>query len=539
MDNKGFDDIIKSKLESHTDTSTPSGAEMSRMMESLPSVNGGMASQSVTTLTKVLVATSTILTIVLLYFIYRTVQLEDRIGSLHYQLEGLDLPVLEALPKHQAVYYTDTVILDSLNSASIRLQGQLDDLKREQQALAGLYKTTHPQRIVPSPVAHMTTGGSQAIDTLILHILNRLLSDPDFARTLMASVAPNTSPDTSALTAPIPGQTSASQHQAHPVDQLSAKEVKSILLKLAENPSDQALLANIINGQDPSIPADDQLSISHIRILTDLSDVESKHVLGEVMASRPYAVAQASKESDLTPASSRVLADHLVKMGVDPEATTDRLRLPYQDNEQIRIAQYQEKKRSWWLSSGPGMGVVPTEALGNRPVFTYKVATAYRPVQPLEILLGAEYYATKGESYDLQSIDFSLFDNMTQTEIENIKELKVALQWLDIPLETRFYLMPDNKLAPYVTVAVRARKYLKESYRFETMTEGYLNPSYSSESLVIPSYSYGIGARWQFNSRFLGVFQLGHSIGGEEIGLFEDRLNTIQAQTTLQFRLDK
>ena len=190
------------------------------------------------------------------------------------------------------------------------------------------------------------------------------------------------------------------------------------------------------------------------------------------------------------------------------------------------------------LGVGAGGGPLNLDEFGTGNATSIKLAAEYKPQPRFGLSSGLEYYRTELESYNISEIDLSGFTGLPTDIGTTTKEVKVSLQWMDIPLEAKMYLIPNGRFNPYLGISVRARALLKEEYKIETTTDMDFVPGFTSETkFAFPAYGYSVGTQYKLNPKLNGALQFQHMIGGEEMGLFENHYNPIQIQGILFFEL--
>jgi hypothetical protein len=85
MDNSKFDRILKEKLEQHEGHATPSGQEMARLVDDLPTLHAG---NSVRHLNRLFLISTIIMFIAIIFLIFRTYRLQTDVLQLSAALEN-------------------------------------------------------------------------------------------------------------------------------------------------------------------------------------------------------------------------------------------------------------------------------------------------------------------------------------------------------------------------------------------------------------------------------------------------------------------
>jgi len=155
-------------------------------------------------------------------------------------------------------------------------------------------------------------------------------------------------------------------------------------------------------------------------------------------------------------------------------------------------------------------------------------------------LSGLEYSSVEGESYDTENTDLSVFEDVPDAVLGDIKELKVNLIWMDIPFEGRFYLMPGRKVNPFLGGSLRTRFILNQSYKIESNSNGDVTPDFEAgNTFSLPAFGLAGGAVFEFGPRVSGGLKLQQTLGGTNLGPYDNKLNSLSGQAMLIFRLDR
>ncbi len=521
MDDKLFDKLIKEKAESHIDPSKPSGAEISRLFDQLPPSTGGSWFSSTTN--RVVSVAATTLLILTIFLVYRTFRLEETIELLDERFQNT------AVPQTNIIYQYDTTTVDSLAKLSIRLNNRLDSLLSTQSA--GRYRS------YPNQSAGLAVDSDKVANAVMAQLIQQIQSDPALMDQIREQLGLNES------------YAAEENEQNEPkiivlssgtvAKRLVEKDLADqVLADINSDPEKAEVISNLLAGNEPDEA--DAISMN----LTDddlesLSDSEKEELLKEYLEYDPKSVQSALEKSDSDEDTKAILEEYVAIAPIknkklqmkDSIALADRLA----DLEDVRDEQAKARDRSILLGGGVGIGRLPFEDFGTVGTTSFKLTGEYQPNARFGFATGIEYYRTEGESYDIANFDLTRFDDLELGDSE-IDEIKLNMQWLDIPLEAKLYFK-KGKISPYAIVSVRARALLKESYKFET-DEDDLSPSVDSNNgLIFPSYGYGIGSQFYLNPKFNGALQLQHSIGGNGIGASNQQLNTIQLQGIIYFDL--
>lgn len=528
MDNSLFDDIIKNKLEDHEDPSGPSASEMSRMLDSMPPTPGGLS--GISTATKIATAASVIFMITTIFLIYRTYLLNDTLTSVQYELIKLGKQNQEILYKYDTLYW------DSL-------QYYTRKAVREQYA-------AQPSETAGQQVAAFQLN-SQDSERLVRQLLNDLKKaveqDPEFRKAILQQLD---LPEEELPTF----EAFASDSENDPLESMELKEIfreetkpsktdlAAVLLDLASDEDHARKLTNIMLGLDPDTPEEDQLSIPTSNVLKAellaMSDEEQAEMITDFSRSEPAVTNESIRSLGLDSVFEQTIDKNEFLLSVLP-AEKDSLQVSENlVDDTPPIVRKEKKPISWWLQAGGGAGLVSINSTGNPSTTVLHAGVERRIGDRLGILVGAEYQSTEGESYDVENFDFSVFDDF---DVEDIKEIKTNLTWMDIPIEARFYVLPGRKINPFLGVSIRVRSLISESYKIETNSEGEFNPSFTNDNSAIsfPTFGAGAGAQFQLNPRLFGELKVNQSFGGSQLDLLGDRLNTLQAQGSLFIRLSK
>ena len=523
MDDKLFDKIIKEKAESHIDPSKPSGAEMSRLFDQLPPSGGG--SWFASTTNRVVSVAATTLLILTIFLIYRTFRLEETIELLDERVQQ------SSIPQTNVIYKYDTATVDSLARLSIRLNQRLDSL------LTNSAIRTSNLSNQTSTNDRVDLNEEQVANAVMAQLIKEIESNP----ALMEQIRKQLSMD-EAMTED--ARTDVPEEEEPEV--ISSKTIASALIKedvadevlydLASDPEHSKAISNLISDNDPNEEDGLTMNISKEEI-ENMSDEKKEQLLKEYLEYNPEAVASAVEASSANDETQEQLKEYMAatmveskKMEVDSVERVTKI----ENLEEIREEQAKARDRSILLGGGVGIGRVPIDGFGTAGTTSFKLTGEYQPNQRFGFATGAEFYTSSAETHDVGSVDLSNFNGLTLDD--DIDEVKVNLQWLDIPLEAKLYFK-RGKFSPYAIVSIRARALLKESYVFEGDDEDFSATPESEYSFILPSYGYGLGTQFYLNPKLNGALQFHHSIGGEGVGSNEQQLNTIQLQGIIYFDL--
>ncbi len=527
MDNSLFDDIIKNKLEDHVDPSGPSAAEMSRMLDSMPKAPGMIS--GISTATKIATAASVIFMITTIFLIYRTYLLNDTLTSVQHELINLGKQNQEILYKYDTLYW------DSLQHYTRQaIQEQYQQLPTT---------TTSEQQAGFS----LNANDSERLVGQLLQDLKRTIEeDPEFRKAILqqldiqeqelpvfeAFAADDTRKET--ITPPVLEETS--EEKVVP----TKTDLTAVLLELASDETHAKKLTNIMLGMDPDTPEEDQLNMPASNLLKAelmaMSEEDQVEMIEDFSRNEPEAANLTIRSLGLDSVFATTLDKNEFLLSALPKQNDSLQSAGIEDI--APIVRKQKKPVSWWLQVGGGAGLVSINSAGNPSTTIFQAGVERRIGDRIGILAGAEFQSTEGESYDVENFDFSVFDEF---EVDDIKEIKTYLTWMDIPIEARFYVLPGRKINPFLGVSVRLRTLLSESYKVETNAGGEFNPSFTNDNSAIafPAFGAGAGAQFYLNPRLFGELKVNQSFAGSELDLLGDRLNSLQAQGSLFIRLSK
>ncbi|WP_109832102.1 outer membrane beta-barrel protein [Reichenbachiella versicolor] len=476
MDESKFDDILKGKLESHIDPGGPPPGQMARMLDDLPSVSSYASSSTV----KYLAAASAVLFLTTIFLIYRTFMLEERIIELHQV--GNSTLAMNQISGGESIIYYDSIAKRSYRRVYIDQDGQRLD-------------TIYSSNYTRSGAAYrpMTALDSQVlVNQAMTQLIETMKSDPE----LLSEILPEGTADQPVFYASAP--TSTSQPELAN-DGMESTRGASIGL----TPEEREALYNELRNE--------------IIASLEQEQRELQKAISDSLASAD------SNEEQLIP------IDSVEVMEEDSAAVARR--------QEMREQQKKIANRSWSLYGGMGPGIAPT-SFGNMFNGAFLGGVEYKFNKYIGVSSGLEYHIGNGESYEIDDLDLSVFEDLTAADLADAKELKFTVQWMDIPLEAKVYLMPDKKFQPYALVSLRSRLLLSESYKFETFDDQYLNADVEDgKSFSFPSVGYGAGFRVPINSKLDYAMQLQHSVGGQSLGGFNEKFNSVQGHALLIIKL--
>ncbi len=526
MDNSLFDDIIKNKLEDHIDPSGPSASEMSRMLDSMPQPPGGLS--GISTATKIATAASVIFMITTIFLIYRTYLLNDTLTSVQHELIKLGNQNQEILYKYDTLYWDS---LQHYTRKAVHEQFATQSSVQADQQQAGFQlNPQESQRLVNQLLDDLTKAIEEdpAFRTAILKQLD--ISEELPVNDAFASIEESQ-----------PLITNDSQETVSEVTKPTKTDLTAVLLDLAANEDNARKLTNILLGNDPDTPEEDQLTMPESDVLKaeliDMTEEEQTEMIANFSRSEPEVANRSIRSLGLDSVFDRTLDRNDFLLSTLPDRN-DTLNLEQEPVEVMPPVVRKEKKPvSWWLQAGGGTGIASINS-SNPSTTVFQAGVERRIGNRIGVILGAEYQSTEVETYDIENFDFSVFEEF---ETEDIKEIKTYLTWMDIPIEARFYVLPGRKINPFLGVSLRVRSLLRESYKVETNSGEDLNPAFTNENsaLSFPAFGAGAGAQFHLNSKLFAELKVNQSFGGGKLDLLENRLNALQAQGSLFIRLSK
>lgn len=548
MDNSKFDDIIKSKLESHVDPSGPSGTEVSKMFDGLANV--GVTATSI--VTKMMVAASSILLITTIFFIYRTYILEETILSLSDQISSqqIETSINNRGRINQIVYSTDTVFWDSLEVITRRVLSQNTSNQPSFDINALLAENKKLKR-ESAPFSLSAQDSQRFVNEVMGQLVATLETNPKLLQELFAGVdlsqfEQSFSEDMNAdISTPVNAMGVSREKKV--AGELGSNNVQALLKEIASEESGNKALQNIVNGYAPETTTDDQMRILNTSDENDslnvetLSEKQQTKILSEFLKHDPDKVLQAAETIQLNSAEIEKLNKYVSeKTDIrNTDKVVDTQVYLAKDIAAVREDQYKENNKSWWLYGGPGLGSTPINQLGNSLITSFKIASEFKPNERFGFSMGATYHYINGEKHNPDESAYYNFYDISDAVQADVKEIKINLHWMDVPLEAKFYILPNKKINPFVALSIRARATLSESYTFETNGDDYLNPEYEEGTkFIFPSYGAASGIRFKMGTKFDGAIQAQKSFGGKAMGPLKTNYNTFQGQVLLFYRLD-
>ena len=519
MDDKRFDELIRGKAEAHIDPSTPSGAEMSRLFEHLPAQVA--TSWFASTTNKVMTLATTTLFILTIFLIYRTFRLEETIHLMDDSIQKA------SFSEGKIIYQYDTSMMDSLVSLNGQLDRKLDSLNSIGIRSSMLIQPQQP-----------TIDTEAMANEVMAQLVKEIESNPELMEQIMRQLSGNDQVRENREENSDDSTEKPSLTKESLASRLVAEDQADALLKeLNKDPERSKVISNLLSGNDPADSDALNMGVTEQGI-ESLSEEKKKDLLADYLAYDPESVQESAERAAIDSASVDLIKEYVAVTPLESRGIEKNDSLAITRNpllfEDIREEQFKEN-RSILLGLGLGAGRLPLEGYESAGTTSLKLTGEYQPNERYGFASGIEFYRSEAETYDLNSIDITQFENFQAPN--DIKEIKVNLQWMDIPLEAKLYLK-RGKFSPYAIVSVRARVLLKETYTFETNSDDELTPEFESENnFIVPSFGYGIGSQFYLNPKFNGAIQLHHSIGGKGIGLSNQNLNTIQLQGILYFDL--
>lgn len=523
MDDKLFDKIIKEKAESYLDSSRPSGADMSRLIEQLPpSANVSWFSSTTNRVVSLVATTLIILTI---FLVYRTFKLERTIELLDERLHE------SSISGERIIYQYDTTAMDSLAQLSIELNNRVDSLLASG---IGIVPAQHKQ------TNNVATLDAEAMaDAVMKQLLEEIQSDPVLMNQIREQLGLNEEAVTEETISTLEDE------QAVLTSEVVAKALTEegladdVLTDIASDPEKAKAIANLITGNDPEDEGAMGIGVSKEEIESMLDD-RKEELLKDYLEYDPSSVSASVEKVGADNDINELMQEYMAVTPLERKqiAQTDSLaRVSRLENlEEIREEQAKVRDRAILLGGGLGFGRLPIEGYESAGTQSFKLTAEYQPNHRFGFATGAEFYRSVAETDDISGIDLTKFEDLA-LENGTAEEVEVNLLWLDIPLEAKLYFK-KGKFSPYAIVSIRARALLKESYTFEIDDEEDVSPSFESENtFVIPSYGYGLGTQFYLNPKLNGAIQLHHSIGGDGLGLSDEQFNTLQLQGIIYFDL--
>jgi hypothetical protein len=543
MDNSRFDDIIKSKLESHIDPIGPSGSEVSLLFDGL----SGISSTAIAAVTKVLIATSGLLLITSLFFIYRTYILEETIISMQKNFVPLDQN------PSQVLFQPDTLFWDSLEAITKRIISNNNVTQNTRIAPAAISKYQYAN--VSRPSFRLAPEDSQRfVNEVMEQLIATLESNPELFQELFAGARLPESPSSLDILSASETTTMVNYPKERKIAQgLKSDQLTSLLEKIAESASGYAVIENLINGYAAETKKEDQIGLLKNEVIQEpftidnLSNQQLLDVFTEFIKYDPEAATQASEKIGMDSVEiAPIKAYAIEKQKINENKDQKIISTPIKSLAEVRDEQYKENRKSWWLYAGPGIGSTPINEMGNATTYSFSLGTEFKPNDRIGISTGISYNHSNHEKHfditsssDQNIIDYYDFEKYTEEEQPEIKELKVNLNWIDIPLEARIYILPNNKINPFVSISLKARASISETHVFDTNQSGYISPNFESENkFTFPAYGFGSGIRYRIGTQFEGAIQIQKSLGGKKMGVLESQYNTLQGQALIFYRLD-
>jgi hypothetical protein len=518
MDNSKFDRILKEKLEQHEGHATPSGQEMARLVDDLPTLHAG---NSVRHLNRLFLISTIIMFIAIIFLIFRTYRLQTDVLQLSAALEnsaGRQLIVSDPYAG---------ILADSLQSLLVLVDSQESKLDGLEASLASIQSLLKAE----------SSGGGMVSSRYELEEQAAMLTDSlernrELISTLLADASPaSPSPADTAASASEPEMELLLFELLNPETQrviivdrfeeegLTADWLAAIMAQAAnagkrlkftpQHPGDAAEIQALNNGKVSGLTTEDQKALADMFLRQDpIAMMEAGKQVGAdgELQDLLHAYAEANPGEETPPGPAVQAAGEV---------------------SDLREKQKKMNNSSWWMGVGAGYGMVQTNEFSNAQIIPIKVFAEYKPNDRLGFSIGALYYAgSQGQDY---------IDPATEQEIEE----RMNWKWLDIPLEGRYYLLPDRTWNPYLTASLRARFLVEEKYTIKSYGQDALLPTFEQgKSFAFPHAGFGFGARLRFRSKFNIASQLQYSIGGAELGGYNDTFNSLQGHIYLMYRID-
>lgn len=499
MDNSRFDDIIKGKLESYSSNAKPSAAEFAALQAALPSASGGL-----TNLSKALILISGVLILVSVYFVRETLIQRQSVEELQFQLDNIQLI------DQQVITVIDTTYKDSVDI----LTGQITILRKQLQE--------RPNRIVyqtiPAPVIEQNALDSQAIAE---HVVKYVI----------ASLNQN---------AQIPSNHTTTDHEpttsTKPISQqLTEEQNLQVLKSLGQDPSSAPALRNLLIGNPPENPNPVVLTQDEINQKLEKLPVErQEEIIESYLSYDPKAVATAMNENRI----DSTLVNQVLDLGEGEKAEKEAQPAANIVNEE-EVREEQKKQRYQTLSLYAGGGINRTELriIDDAPSISLSAGIEKGLSKRLSLAAGVDYFKLSGEAYNVSNDDLMQFSNFDQLPTDH-KEVKVNFSWLDIPLQARYFLLPDGSMSPYVLVSVNLRMLNSAVFKLESASEGefYLR-SEENNTLSVPNFGLGVGIQQKISPKMWARLQVINNVGNGKLGPYQDPLNGINGQFLLVYKL--
>ncbi len=537
MDNSKFDDIFKQKLESYEDPIGPSAAELSRLTKDLPQV----AASTVSWVSKAIVASNALLLVTSLFFIYRTFILEEELTFTRSEL-------VELQRSGQQVILLDSVIYDSIRYITNR--NIRTALYQERDSLRGLIaslRSSNQSRAAVSNPARSEEELQALMAGAVEDFIASLQQDPEL---LAAILGQEGEEPVEIVIDEKPASLSYSERLQQLSEEASEKNlVEKILINAAKDSASSGMVRSILLGTDPDIAEDDQMTNSlttksSVELVAEMSDDEKASAFESLVAADPSLVSDAASEAgadDEFITAIDEISPRRIRIEIPRERPSrDSLNRVEQDPETVRDQQRRLRNRSWWLSMGLGAGLTPLNEAGTPRGTIISGLIERKLSERVGLASGIEYQSLEGETYDVENVDFGPFRDIPAGYLDDVKEVKVNLKWLDIPFEGRFYLLPGRKINPFVAASIRARLLVSQSYKLESNSSDDLLPAFDAgNTFSIPGVGVSAGSLIEFSPRVNGGVRLQQTIGGSNLGPYDNKLNSLSGQALLIFRLDR
>jgi hypothetical protein len=534
MDNNRFDDIIKQKAESFNDMTAPSGMEMSRMLDDLPT----NALAGMLTLTKLFAITSGFFLITTFYFVYRSYQLEDAIYSLKKDI----IEIGDQRYDYQLM--TDTVFWDSLNSMTKRSFMIVPDSQYYVEPASLVIETASS-----NPVQLSKLDSQRFVSAVIDQLIASIANDPNLLARIK-SVAPS-----STLSSEKSEESVVSEKAA--VDNVAVAKKKplsasianywnreEILEQLQQDPEGQYLINSIASGTPISSSAEDRLNATIKKIdIKEMSAEQQLTIIDGIVKQDPGLIVKAIEEKlDIGTGNQEKdneVLDKLKALADEKLEESEESALPIVAAiETVRDEQYKERQQSWWIAVSGGIGLLETDLTRENKLNFFALTGEFRPIKNLGVISGLALNIANGESYDLTSIDLTLFEDLSADIVDGPAEFKAYYSWINVPVNVRYYFITDKKLSPFISGGIQAKFLVSERYKFEAFG-GETYPSFeSSGTFIFPSYQVALGSLIQLSNRFSGGVEISRSFGDQDMAIFNESFNSMKFHLLLQYKLD-
>ncbi len=533
MDSGKFDDIIKDKLESFEDPIGPSASELSRLTRDLPHVSPPSFSWT----SRAILVTNVVLLITTIFYVYRTFVLEEQLVETRNEVVQLEEQVRQDT-------FLDSLVFDSLRVTTesiITAFAQERDSLTQVLAEASFVATERAQAV---PEGFSQEDVDVMVQAALEDFVTSLQEDPTLLATLMESNA--SEPIEVVIEKPRPVTF------GEKLQDLSARAeeddyLDDILVAVADDSVGNRVLKALMTNTDPNASEEDQLGTVAAQVTTEeieeLPTTEKRELFERlVLADEAVALAatEGSVEDDDFLRDLAELSPPELMLVSREEQPMDSVLVTPVNIDDIREEAIRRRNRSWWLSAGAGVATTKLNEAGSQRGNAISALIERKMNPRWSMVTGLEYSSLEGETYDTGSLDLTPFDDIPTDILGDIKELKVNLTWMDIPFEGRLYLLPDRKINPFLGASLRTRFILNQSYKIESNSNGDFTPDFESgNTFSLPVFGFTGGAVFEFGPRVSGGVRVQQTLGGSNLGPYDNKLNSLSGQAMLIFRLDQ